>query len=236
MLTQEIISKIPTLYEQYHNKKKVAEELGISPTSVQKYLAIFNGQTTEVFKKERRRVSNEDIEKINEEFKKCCNMSEVAKRIGFSPATVKKYLSEENLALVKKQWDDRDALWYYMIRLFGIESEEEPVSSHNVVLMERFKKQGISYKAQLLTLKWYYEVQNNPVKEEYRTLGLIPYIIDRAAAYYKQQEKKRLEFEAAIEKQLQQDRITIKYNPKNYIGKKRKKKKIDLTEISGDST
>ena len=35
----------------------------------------------------------------------------------------------------------------------------------------------------------------------------------------------------AIKKQLERDRVEIKYNPSNYINKKKKKKEIDLNSI-----
>ena len=92
---------------------------------------------------------------------------------------------------------------------------------------------GMSYKTQLLTLKWYYEVERNPVQDRYHTIGIIPYVYDKAANYYKLQEKKRKEIEVAIEKQLEQDRVEIKYNPGDYIGRKKKKKMIDIDSIVG---
>ena len=35
----------------------------------------------------------------------------------------------------------------------------------------------------------------------------------------------------AIKAQLEKDRVEIKYNPSNYINKKKKKKEIDLNSI-----
>jgi len=42
-IPEEIIQKIPILYKEYGIKSKVAEELGISVSSVSKYLTIFEG-------------------------------------------------------------------------------------------------------------------------------------------------------------------------------------------------
>ena len=74
----------------------------------------------------------------------------------------------------------------------------------------------------------------NRVKEQYKTIGIIPYVYDEAAAYYKSQDKKQKEIEAAIERQLEKDRVEIKYNPSDYIGKKKKRNQIDLDSIVGD--
>ena len=60
---------------------------------------------------------------------------------------------------------------------------------------------------------------------------IIPYIYSEAALYYEKREKEQKEMAEAIKKQLERDRVEIKYNPSNYINKKKKKKEIDLNSI-----
>ena len=234
-IDQKTIEQIPILYEQLKNKAEVARQLGISAASVNKYLAIYNGAPVEVTNKKRVKVDEELVQKINELYKSCKNMSQVAKELGISPSTVKNHLTEENLKLKDKLNDDRDALWFYIYKLFGPD-DDKPVSDWNVTQMQKFNRMGMGYRAQLLTLKWYYEVKKNPVKKEYKTIGIIPYVYDQAALYYKKQESKAKEIAEAIEKQLEQDRIEIQYNPSDYIGTKKKKKLIDLDSVVGDAT
>jgi predicted transcriptional regulator len=234
-IDEAIIEQIPVLFEELKSKAEVARRLGISPASVNKYLAIYNGAPVEVVANKRVKVDEELIAQINEKYKSCKNMAQVAKELGISPTTVKNHLSEENLKLKERVNDDRDALWFYIHRLFGPDADGRPVSEWNVTQMMKFNRQGMGYKSQLLTLKWFYEVEKNPIQEKYKTIGIIPYVYDKAALYYKTQEKKRIEVEEAIEKQLEQDRIEIKYNPSDYIGAKKKKKMIDLDQIVGDT-
>ena len=174
------------------------------------------------------------IKLINELYSKYLNLSKVAKELKISASTVKKYLNEDNLKKAKKKYEDRDALFYYIYRLFGEYDEIHKINPLNIIHMERMMKQGINYKAQLLTLKWYYEIKKNPIKEEYKTIGIIPYIINNAAYYYKTKEAERLRIEKEIEKQLQQDKITLKFNPSDYMGRKKKKRMIDLNEIGDE--
>lgn len=171
-LSEEIVNKIPVLYEQLKNKTKVAKELGISVGSVNKYLTIFFAAPVEEKKKTRVKVTPELIEKINQEYAQCKNISEVARRLGISSTTVKKYLSEENKTLNKQLYDDRDALWYYIYRLFGQYSEDKPVSDWNITQMMKFKNQGMTYRGQLLTLKYFYEVQKNTTKKSNGSIGM----------------------------------------------------------------
>ena len=234
-IDEAIIEQIPDMFEELKNKAEVARRLGISPASVNKYLAIYNGAPVEVVAKKRVKIDEKLIAQINEKYKSCKNMAQVAKELGISPTTVKNHLSEENLKLKERVNDDRDALWFYIHRLFGPDTDGRPVSEWNVTQMMKFNRQGMGYKSQLLTLKWFYEVEKNPIQEKYKTIGIIPYVYDKAALYYKTQEKKRIEVEEAIEKQLEQDRIEIKYNPSDYIGAKKKKKMIDLDQIVGDT-
>lgn len=228
-LSDEIINKIPILYKQLNNKSEVARQLGISVASVNKYLTVVNAAPTE--KKSRTKVTSELIEKINEEYTKCKNMTEVAKKLNISASTVKKHLSEDNIKLSKQQNDDRDALWYYIYRLFGQAEEDKPVSDWNITQMMKFKRQGMPYRGQLLTLKYFYEVRKNSIQKSNGSIGIIPFVYDEARLYYSKLEQKQKEIGDMIQKQLEKDRIEIKYSPSDYIGKKKKKKPINLDSI-----
>ena len=190
-------------------------------------------QTPPKERKERVTVTEELEQEINNRFSLYKNMAQVARELNVSNTTVKNHLNEENLALLKKQYDDRDALFFYIVRLFGPYSEDQPVSDHNLVLMNRYRQQGMPYQGQLLTLKYHYEVTHHKVTKEYTTIGIIPFIYERARQYYLTQANRAAEINRAIQKQLEQDRIELKYNPSDYFGGRRKKKKklIDLDSL-----
>lgn len=228
-LSNDIISQIPVLYEQLNNKSEVARQLGISVASVNKYLTIIDAAPVE--KKNRAKVTPELIEKINNLYLKCKNMAEVARQLNISTITVKNHLSKENLNLSKQQNDDRDALWYYIYRLFGQATEEKPVSDWNITQMMKFKKQGMPYRGQLLTLKYFYEVKKNSIKKANGSIGIIPFVYDEAKQYYAKLEQKQKEIGEMIQRQLEKDRIEIKYSPSDYIGKKKRKKPINLDTV-----
>lgn len=225
-IDESIIVQINPLYEELKNKTEVAKRLGISVNTVNKYLTIGKVET-----KKRTIITQDIINKINELYAEHRNATKVANELNIAATTVKKYLTPENLELGKRVNDDRDALWYYIYKLFGQDSEEYPVSKWNLTQMSKFKNQGYDYRVQLLTLKWYYEIKKNPVKPEYKTIGIIPFICAEAGEYYKREAKKQKEIENAIHHQLEQDRIEIKYNPSDYIGRKKKKNLINLDEI-----
>lgn len=233
-ISEDIINKIPLLYKQYGVKKKVAEELGISVSTVSKYLTLFEAAPQEDKVKEEKKakikVTDELIQKINDEYAICKNMSQVARNLGISPSTVKKYLNKDNLKLKSSLNDDRDALWYYIFRLFGQYSPEKPVSDWNITQMQKFKQQGMPYRGQLLTLKYFYEIKRNSTKKSNGSIGIIPFVFAEAKLYYETQAKRAEDISKAIQKQLEQDRIEINYNPNDYIGKK-KRKTIDLNTL-----
>jgi hypothetical protein len=87
------------------------------------------------------------------------------------------------------------------------------------------------YRGQLLTLKYFYEIKKNSVKKSNGSIGIIPFIYEDARCYYENQAKIVDEITQSIQRQLEKDRIEIKYNPNDYIGQKRKKKIIDLNSI-----
>lgn len=230
-IDQDIINKIPILYKTYGVKKKVAEELGISVSTVSKYLNIIEATPEQKEKKTKTKISDEIIAKINEKYSLYKNMSQVARELNIAPSTVKKYLNEENLKNKQLLSDDRDALWYYIYRLFGQYSEDKPVSDWNLTQMAKFKSQGMSYTGQLLTLKYFFEIKKNSIEKSKGSIGIIPYIYSEAALYYEKREKEQKEMAEAIKKQLEKDRLEIKYNPSDYIGRKKKKKEIDINSL-----
>ena len=232
-LSEEVISQITILYNELHNKSEVARRLNISINSVNKYLTVIDAAPEEIKKKKTRtKITDEIIEQINEKYKQTKSMKKVAEELGISAATVKKYLSEENKQLSKAQNDDRDALWYYIFRLFGQYDEEKPVSDWNITQMHKFRQKGMTYKGQLLTLKYFFEIRKNPIEKAHGSIGIIDWVYDEAANYYMKIEKNQKEIGEAIARQLEKDRVEIKYNPSDYIGKKkRKKKEIDLNSI-----
>lgn len=235
-ISPEVIKQIPILFSRLGKKSEVARQLGISTASVSKYLQLYEAGSLNqsVEKKERVKITPELIEKINEEYKECLNKAEVARRLGISTASVNRYLTDENKELNQKQWDDRDALFFYIYRLFGQYSEEAPVNPWNITQMTKFKNQGISYRAQLLTLKYFYEIKRHTTEKSNNSIGIIPFVVSDAQHYYETQAAREKEILEAIQKQLEKDRIEIKYNPSDYIGKRKKKKLIDLNTIGSE--
>lgn len=227
-ISDEVINQIPILYKELKTKKKVAERLGISTSTVNKYLTILEAAPPQV---SRKKVTPELVEEINKKYYEYRSLKKVADELGIAPATVKRHLSEENLNLKKAEQDDLDALFYYIIHLFGIVSEDEPVSKWNITQMQRFKNQGMPYRGQLLTLKYFYEVKGNSTKKSNGSIGIVAHVFTEAKLYYEHEAARAEEIAKAIERQLEKDRKEIKYNPSDYIGRKKKKKLIDLNSI-----
>lgn len=92
------------------------------------------------------KITPEIIEKINQSYLQTLNLSKTAKQIGCSSSTVKKYLTKECLELAEEKLQDWDALYFYVYRLFGHHSDNEPVSVRNIVQMHRFYEKGMTYR------------------------------------------------------------------------------------------
>lgn len=230
-ISEEIKNQIPTLYKEFGNKTQVAKHLGISVSTVSKYLNLFEAAPQELERKTRVKITAEIIEQINQKYAEYKNMSKVARELSIAPSTVKNHLNKENLELISKQNDDRDALFYYIFRLFGQYSEECPVSKWNITQMQKFRSQGYPYRGQLLTLQYFYDIKKNSTNKSNGSIGIIPFVYDEARLYYNNQAKKAEQVSAAIQRQLEQDRIEIKFNPSDYFGQKKKKKTIDLNSL-----
>lgn len=171
-ISEEIRKQIPVLYQELGNKSQVAKRLGISVSTVSKYLNLFEAAPQENERKARVKITNELIEQINIKYAECKNMSQVARELGIAPSTVKNHLNEENLNLIQKQNDDRDALFYYIYKLFGQQSEEQPVSKWNITQMQKFRSQGYPYRGQLLTLQYFFDIKKNSIAKSNGSIGM----------------------------------------------------------------
>lgn len=239
-IPDEVINQIPILYKELGVKSKVAEKLGISVASVSKYLTIFDAapaaqptqESITSSTKKRVLITPELEQEINERYLACANMSQVARDMGITPATVKAHLSEENLKIVSNECNDRDALFFYIYRLFGEQSEDQPVTKWNIVQMQKFRKQGMPYRGQLLTLKYFYEVKHGDKRKAKGSIGIIPFVYEEARLYYEKQAKKAEEITNLIQQQLEKDRIEIKFNPADYMGQKKRNKNKKLIDLS----
>lgn len=236
-ISEEVIKQIPVLYKELGVKKKVAEQLGISISTVNKYLNLYEANplfepaaTKE--RKSKTSITQEIIDKINKRYSECMNMSQVARELNISPSIVKKYLSEENLKLKDNQNNDRDVLFFYIYKLFGPFSDSQAINPWNITQMQKFKSQGYPYRGQYLALKYFFEVERSDVSKAHGSIGIIPYVWTRAQAYYEQEAHRIDNISSLIEKQLEQDRISININPSDYFSKKKKKiKPIDLSTL-----
>lgn len=180
------------------------------------------------------KVTQEIIDQINETYLSTLSYSRTSKKVGCSTSTVKKYLTKECQELAEEKLQDWDALYFYVYRLFGHNTDEEPVSLHNITQMHRYFDKGMTYRGQLLTLKYFYEVQKRPVKKQYRTVGIIPHIYEEAKLYYMRKAKNAEEIQNGIKKQLAKDRIEIPYDPRK---RRQKKKTLDLSlAMKGESS
>ena len=74
-IDKEIIEQIPVLYKKYGVKARVAKELGISASTVSKYLNLYAGAAAASEPKKRVKITSEIIERINTLYAECLNMS-----------------------------------------------------------------------------------------------------------------------------------------------------------------
>lgn len=237
-LSKETIQQIPLLFEQLNSRAKVAEALNISVTTVGKYLKMTEEEFNSVLsskskirvEKDKIRVDEEEVKKINELFAKTLNMSEVSRQTGWTASTIKRHLTQENLENLEKELEFFDSLYFYVYKKFGHNTKEYPVSSHNLILMKKYRSQGITYKTQQLVLMYFYEILKNPVIKGKASVGIIPYVIDDAAIYYEKLQLQKNQLTQQIQKQLEQDRKVIKINPRQYFNKKRQQKIIKLDD------
>ena len=72
-ISEETKKQIPILYKELGNKTQVAKQLGVSVSTVTKYLNLIEAAPQE--RKPRTTITDEIIQKINEKYAECKNMS-----------------------------------------------------------------------------------------------------------------------------------------------------------------
>lgn len=87
------------------------------------------------------------------------------------------FCSDTCLLAYKKQVADRKDLTDYITRLYG----KFPIKV--VKQMEDFKKQGMTYKGQELSLRYWYETLEKEFDDD-QGIGIIPYIYEDAKQFF----------------------------------------------------
>lgn len=182
------------------------------------------------------KIDDELIEKVNKRYQECLNKTQVGRELNLSIYSINKCLNEESLELAKLEKESYDALWYYIIRQFGVCSEKNPVSAWNICQTHKFKNNNISYRSQLLILKYIYEVKKKKIKKKDGScsIGLIPYYYWESVNYYKKEADRIKILNKEIREQLEKDRIEIPYKPRKTV-KNKHKKEISLEDLDNDS-
>lgn len=88
---------------------------------------------------------------------------------------------EEHVANMTQEEKDEIAFYEYVKNLFGKEYNYLVTKK----LAERYIKENkYTYSGMLKTLKWYYEKERNSIEKSNGTIGIIPYIYQKALTYY----------------------------------------------------
>ena len=100
-ISEDIIKQIPILYKELGTKKKVAEQLGISATTVNKYLTLYEANplfepAAQKERKPKTTITQEIIDKINKRYSECMNMSQVARELNISSTVYLLLILESN--------------------------------------------------------------------------------------------------------------------------------------------
>lgn len=117
-------------------------------------------------------ISKEIIEQIPVLYARYGCQATVAKMLNISTSSVKKYLdlnsNQEQIEEIKQQMaKDKAEVAEYIKRLFHKE-----VSKRNWILLEEYRKKGITYKQTLQTLQYFYDIKHNSVAKANGSIGM----------------------------------------------------------------
>lgn len=180
-------------------------------------------------------ISKEVIEQIPILYTYYGCQSTVAKMLNISVSSVRKYLdlnsNQEAIQKIKEQIaKDKLEVAEYIQQLFHKE-----VSKRNWVLLEEYRKKGITYKQTLQTLQYFYDVKHNSITKANGSIGIVPYVYEEAKEYYQKIRQQQEKIANSLQKQINKPIITIDVKNSEINDKKRQAKKnrriIDLQGI-----
>ena len=79
-ISEDIINQIPILYKELGTKKAVAEKLGISSSTVSKYINLYEAapqSAPPTTKRQKITLTEEQILEINQRYANCLNMAKI---------------------------------------------------------------------------------------------------------------------------------------------------------------
>ena len=180
-------------------------------------------------------ISKEIIEQIPVLYARYGCQATVAKMLNISTSSVKKYLdlnsNQEQIEEIKQQMaKDKAEVAEYIKQLFHKE-----VSKRNWILLEEYRKKGITYKQTLQTLQYFYDIKHNSVAKANGSIGIVIYVYEEAKEYYTRIKQQQEKIANSLQKQLEKPTITINIKSSEINNKKRQTKKnkkiIDLQGI-----
>lgn len=119
-------------------------------------------------------------------------------------------------------------IYAYVAQVFKFKSVNRPGPKIISQLKNFREKYGYSYKQILIALQYHFDIQKGSVKNANEGIGIVPYVMEDALAYYERFTKKQEKIATNIAKQINNDTvetITIKAKPR------REKKLYDLDNM-----
>lgn len=180
-------------------------------------------------------ISKEIIEQIPVLYARYGCQATVAKMLNISTSSVKKYLdlnsNQEQIEEIKQQMaKDKAEVAEYIKQLF-----HQEVSKRNWILLEEYRKKGITYKQTLQTLQYFYDIKHNPVSKANGSIGIVLCVYEEAKEYYTRIKQQQEKIANSLQRQLDKPTIIIDIKSSEINNKKRQAKKnkkiIDLQGI-----
>lgn len=84
-------------------------------------------------------------------------------------------------AALSQEERDEEAFYQYVKQLFH---EDYNYITTKKLANQYIKENGYTYSGMLKSLKWFYEVQHNTIDKANGSIGIIPYIYNKAKDYY----------------------------------------------------
>ena len=116
-----------------------------------------------------------------------------------------KACAEKHAAEQTQEERDEEQFYQYTKKIFG---EDYNYITTRKLAKQYIKENGYSYSGMLKSLIWFYEIQNNSVDKANGSIGIIPYIYNKARDYY---------YSLYLAKLANEEKDIAKYIPKEKL-------------------
>lgn len=120
---------------------------------------------------------------------------------------------------------NRDELGQYIVDLFHLKA---PGPRNYAMIKKFYEENHFTYKGMLYSLKYFYEIKNNPIDKANQSIGIIPWVYEEAKEYFERIVNKTNTLTKIVSEQMEKEEPSVEIK----VNKRKANKAYDLNSFN----